>query len=74
MHLEGARDRYNLMAALAPFLKAIIALIWVGLLVQTTFVDFQKLGAEVVENKGERFLFQANSDVISKLAQLAKTP
>lgn len=34
---------------------------------------YKKLGAEVVENKGEKFLFQTNSDVISKLAQLAKT-
>lgn len=34
---------------------------------------YKKLGAEVVEKKCERFLFQANTDVISKLAQLANT-
>lgn len=32
---------------------------------------YKKLGAEVVEKKGDRFLFQANTDVISKLVQLA---
>jgi len=58
MHLEGARDRYNFDLAYISQSNHCTHMSWTASANNVRGIDFYKKLAEVVENKGERFLFK----------------